>query len=82
MSRRIVRAPIALTIDGAVLLNVVELDVRAVPDQLLGAALQQHGALFVGVALDPHEIQTLSRDVAFVLPNALMPLVGRRLYRR
>jgi hypothetical protein len=82
MSQRILRAPLALTSDGAVLLNVVELDVRAVPDALLRAALQQRGAVFVGVALDRHEVRKLSRDVALVLPNVVMPIVGGRLHRR
>lgn len=43
MSRRIVRAPLALTIDGAVLLNVAEFDARAAPDELVRTARAPRG---------------------------------------
>ena len=82
MSRRIVHAPLALTIEGALLLNAVEFSGPAAPEMLVRTALTQRGAIFVGVALDPHEVRRFARDVELVLPNAIMPIVGRRLRRR
>ena len=79
MSRRIHRAELAVTTSGAVLLNLVTIDGTLDLAELLALAVAQRGEVFVGVVLGPSEIKSLVRNVALVLPNVTMPLVGDRL---
>ncbi len=81
MSRRIHRAELAVTTSGAVLLNLVTIDGTLDLAELLKLAVSQRGEVFVGVVLGPSEIKSLVRNVALVLPNVTMPLVGARLGR-
>ena len=82
MSRRIHRADLAVSMDGAVLLNIAPFGENLDAATLLKLALAQPGELFIGVALSPSEVTRLVRDVGLVLPNVTGPLVGRRLRRR
>lgn len=79
MSRRLHRAELAVTTSGAVLLNLVTIDGTLDLAELLALAVAQRGEVFVGVVLGPSEIKSLVRNVALVLPNVTMPLVGARL---
>ena len=79
MSRRLHRAELAVTTSGAVLLNLVTIDGTLDLAELLALAVAQRGEVFVGVVLAPSEIKSLVRNVALVLPNVTMPLVGGRL---
>ncbi len=81
MSRRIHRAELAVTTSGAVLLNMAAIDGTLDLAELLKLAVSQRGEVFVGVVLAPSEIKSLVRNVALVLPNVTMPLVGARLGR-
>jgi hypothetical protein len=82
MSRRIHRADLAVSTDGAVFLNVAHLDEGLDASALIKLALVQPGELFVGVSLSPHEVRALVRGVGLILPNVTGPIVGRRLRSR
>jgi hypothetical protein len=78
VSRIIDRAPLALTSDGEVLLNVARFDVPKKIEEVVLMALRQRGAIFIGVALSSVEARRLLDDAAIVLPNVTGLLVGRR----
>ena len=78
MSRVIDRAPLAVTSEGVVLLNVARFDVPKKIQEIVRVALQQRGAVFIGVALSPAEVRRLLDEAAMVLPNVTGPLVSRR----
>jgi hypothetical protein len=78
MSRVIDRAPIALTSDGDVLLNVARFDMPKKVEEIVRMALRQRGAIFIGVALSPAEVKRLLDEAAMLLPNVTGPMVGRR----
>jgi hypothetical protein len=78
MSRTIDRAPLAVTSDGTVLLNVARFDVPRRIEEIVRVAMSQRGVVFIGVALSPAETKRLLKEVALILPNASAPLVGRR----
>jgi hypothetical protein len=82
MSRRVCRAELAITSEGDVLLNVLALnDVRRL-DELLKLAKRERGAVFIGVALSPSGRRRLAREVQLILPNATIPIAGRRFWAR
>lgn len=79
MSRAIHRAPLAVTSDGRVILNVCELGGPLDSRRLLERALRTRGALFLGVVLTSHEVDGLVHEAALLLPNITGPLgAGRR----
>jgi hypothetical protein len=81
MSRVIDRAPLAVSSDGNVLLNVARFDVPKKIEDIVRTALRQRGAVFIGVALSAAEVRRLLDEAAMVLPNVTGPLVGRRQRR-
>lgn len=82
MKPSIVRAPIAVTVDGELLLNLTALDVAANPHALAEALQRTDDAVFVGVRLSAKEARTLLRDLALVLPNVTDRVAVHRLRRR
>ncbi len=78
MSRVIDRAPLGLTSDGIVLLNVATFDVPKKLEEIVRMARRQRGAVFVGVALSRREVERLLGESALILPNVTGPLVGGR----
>jgi hypothetical protein len=78
VSRVIERAPIAVTSDGDVLLNVARFDVPKRIEETVKMAVRQRGALFVGVVLSAAEVRRLLDETAMILPNVTGPMVGRR----
>jgi len=60
MSRTIHRAPLAVTSDGTVLVNVTYLDATRDLRRLLEHALRERGAVFVGLVLTPAERKRLA----------------------
>jgi hypothetical protein len=78
VSRVIDRAPLAVTSDGDVLLNVARFDEPKKIEEIVRMAVRQRGAIFIGVALSPTEARRLLDDAAMVLPNVTGPIVGRR----
>lgn len=77
--RRISRARLALTSEGDLVLNAADLDVRLTPGDVLTAALEQRGEVFIGVVLSRRERQLVLREGALILPNITGPLCGRRI---
>ena len=78
MSRVNNRAPLAVTSNGDVLLNVARFDVPKKVEEVVRMALRQRGAVFIGVALSPAEVRRLLGEAAMLLPNTTGPMVGRR----
>lgn len=78
----IVKSPVAVTVDGDIILNLTELDVPARLATIVAAMNSVPGALFVGVCLSPAEARRFERELALVLPNVTGPIIGRRLRRR
>ena len=77
----VVEAPVAVTTDGQVVLNLTAFDVPARLPAILAALRTVRGPFFVGVVLNGRERQQLQRDLGLVLPNVTGPIVGRRLRR-
>lgn len=73
------RAPLAITLDGEVVLSFLELDVEPETDEIIAALRRERGRVFVGVVLSSREVKRLVREVDLVLPNALLPILGGRL---
>jgi hypothetical protein len=74
-------APMAVTSDGSVLVNVMQLDVGCDPTEAVRVLLKLHHEVFVGVVVRKGHRRTLMRDV----DDALADVVGRlgpRLRRR
>ena len=78
MSRGVSRAPLAVTSDGHVLLNLARVDVPKNIEAIVRQALQQRGAVFIGVVLSPAEVTRLLNEAAMILPNVTGPVIGRR----
>ena len=66
MSRRVLSAPLAFTLDGTMLLGLAYADQVRDAEELLRIALAERGAVFIGVALSPSE----ASDVVAGLENA------------
>ncbi len=82
MSRTIHRAPLALTTDGTVLVNVAGFDTPKRIETLVKLAVAQRGAVFIGIALTPAEVAHLIDQTRRILPNITGPMVVRRQRRR
>ena len=78
MSRRAHRAPLAVTSDGAVLVNVAMFDVAKKLDVLLAAARRQDGDVFIGVVMPPSEITFALAELHHAYRDASSRVVGRR----
>ncbi len=79
--KTIAKAPVAVTVDGDIILNLTELDVPARLPAILAAMRSVSGPFFVGVVLSERERRQLQRDVDLVLPNVTGPIIGHRLRR-
>jgi hypothetical protein len=66
MSRRVLMAPLALTLDGTVLLGLAYADQVRDAEKLLHLALTEPGAVFIGVVLSP----SATSEVMAALANA------------
>jgi hypothetical protein len=77
VSRVIERAPIAVTSDGDVLLNIARFDVPKRIEEIVKMAVRQRGAVFIGVVLSKTEVARLLDETALILPNVTGPMVGR-----
>jgi hypothetical protein len=79
---RIIRSPVAITVDGDIILNLTQLDVPARLPAILAALRSVPGPFFVGVSLSAAEVRRFQRDLDLVLPNVTAPIIGQRLRRR
>jgi hypothetical protein len=75
---KVARAPVALTSDGDVVLNLTAMDVPARAIALAEALRTIEGTVFVGVCLPAREARLLVRDLGLVLPNVTDPAAMRR----
>jgi hypothetical protein len=66
MSRRVLLAPLAFTLDGTMLLGLAYADQVRDAEELLRIALMERGAVFIGVSLSPSE----ANEVVAALENA------------
>ena len=82
MSRHVHRAPLALTSDGEVLLNVGRFDDVRSLDEVLGLARAEGGPVFVGVALHEGEMRLLSHRLADAAEETAALLGGGRRRRK
>jgi len=64
MSRQVHRAPLALTSDGTVLVNVAEFDGRRDLAELLRKARSTRGRVFIGVEVDGREVALIATEAA------------------
>jgi len=81
VSRRVHRAPLALTSDGTVLLNVAEFDGRRDLAELLRKARSTRGRVFIGVEVDGREVALIVEEAAGGAAEGVARVVGRRQRR-
>jgi hypothetical protein len=81
VSRVIHRAPLAVTTDGTVLLNLAAFDAPKHIETLVKLAAAQPGAVFIGVALTASEVAHLVDQTRRILPNVTGPMAVRRQRR-
>lgn len=82
MSRRIHLAPVALTSDGSVIVNVAGFDVTRNPEALVELAKNERGRLFIGVELGREEVEGLLRHSQDGLVEGSARIIGGRQKRR
>lgn len=78
VSRRAHRAPLAITSDGMVLVNLAMFDTAKELAVLLAAARRQEGEVFIGVVLSPGETAFVLNELRHASRDATSRLVGRR----
>lgn len=82
MSSVVPRAPLALSSDGVVLLNAATFDVPKNAEQLFELAVQQRGAIFIGIAVSPRELDRLRVELDDAMLQAAFMLAGTRQARQ
>lgn len=82
MSRRVVLAPLALTSDGDVLINVATIASSTDVETIVRAAERERGALFIGVILSPREKEFALARLDNAADETAARIVGRRQRRR
>lgn len=82
MSRRVCRAPVALTSDGMLLINLAVFDVPKRLDVLLAAALRERGEVFIGVPARTEEVAFIVEKAFEATYEAAAISAGRRRKRR
>ena len=78
MSRRLSRAPLAVTSEGAVLLSAALFDDVTGMDEVVALAREQPGAVFIGVVINPDELQQLRHLLDDAQLQAAFTLIGAR----
>ena len=79
---RVHDAPLALTSDGTVLVNVTHFDGPRSPAALLKRALAQKGKVFIGVVLSKEEVNDVLEQLRHGSAEAVAYVVGARQGRR
>lgn len=82
MSRTVHRAPLALATDGTFLLNLATFDLPKRLDALLELALEERGAVFIGIALARSEVERLRALVDDASLQAAFFAAGTRQRQR
>jgi hypothetical protein len=78
VSRRVSRAPLALTSDGVLLINLAVFDVTKRLEALLEAAFREPGEVFIGVPARPDEVTFILERAADSAYEAASVCAGRR----
>ena len=81
MSRAINRAPLAVTTDGTVLVNAVAFDVPKRIEALIESAMEQRGAVFIGIVASPAEVRFVLERAHDATYEAACLTAGRRQKR-
>lgn len=81
MNRRVHLAPIALTSDGDVLINIAKLASSADFETIVRAAEREHRAIFVGVMLSSRETEFAMARLDNAADETAACIVGRRRRR-
>ena len=79
---RVHDAPLALTSDGTVLVNLAHFDGPRSPAALLRRALAQKGQVFIGVQLTEQEVDDVLERLRHGSAEAVAYVVGARQGRR
>jgi orotidine-5'-phosphate decarboxylase len=90
MSHKLSRAPLAITSEGEMLLNVFQFDITGKTiDRLVAQAKDERGAVFIGIVVSPTEAEQVRRDLddtslqaSFVVVAARQSRARRRSKRR
>ena len=83
MSTKPNRAPLAVTSDGDLLLNVFQFDItKKTVDRLVAHAKDERGAVFIGVVVSPTEADQIRRELDDTALQASFGAVAVRQARR
>lgn len=82
MSRQVHEAPLAVACDGTVFVNLAQYEVGRTPVELLDHALAVNGEIFIGVSLQPHEVDNLVERLSHGAREAAAFMLGARRPRR
>ncbi len=82
MSRKVATAPLALTSNGDVLVNLAEFDGPGDLQSLLVRALRQRGRVFIGVELTRAEVSEILENARHAHADTVAHIAGRRQRRR
>jgi hypothetical protein len=78
MSATIHNTPFALGADGTVIVNAALFDGVEQADEILERALEEPGAIFIGVVLDEQDLELVTPRVASACREASAFVLGRR----
>lgn len=79
---RVSDAPLAVTSDGTVLVNVAGYQGVLEPERLLEMALADEGEVFIGVVLDAGEVEQVLERLSHGTAEAAAYVLGARLRDR
>ncbi len=82
MSRKVHSAPLALTSDGTIVVNVTEYRGVLQPKELLEMALADEGSVFIGIELGTDEVDSLFDRLGHGVREAVALGLGARNKRR
>jgi hypothetical protein len=74
-------SPFAVGSDGTVYANVTHLGGMKEPEELLELAVEQKGAVFIGVVLKPGEVQHLLRRLEEGAAEAVAYVLGSKMWK-
>ena len=78
MSRRIHKADVAVTSQGALVVNVAALVNAPYVDKLIARALDEEGEIFIGIVVTEEEKQVLLERLDNAAAEALAMVIGKR----
>ena len=79
MSQKVNDAPLAVASDGTVFVNATHYRGVKEPGELLELALKEEGEMFIGVALEPAEIDEVLERLSHGAAEAVAYVIGARM---